>query len=52
MAEQTYKLTSPNGQQVEVSGAARRDELVKNRGYTEGWKTAVKTTRKKTTAKK
>lgn len=48
MAEQTYSLTAPNGTQVEVTGAARRDELVNNRGYTEGKKTtAKKTTRKK-----
>lgn len=46
MAEQTFKLTAPNGTQVEVVGANRRDELVK-RGYTET--TAKKTTRKKTT---
>lgn len=50
MAEQTYKLTAPNGNKIEVTGATRRDELVKNRGYTEGWgtKTVKKTTRKTT----
>lgn len=47
MAEQTYKLTAPDGNKIEVTGATRRDELVKNRGYTEGWGTA-KTTRKTT----
>lgn len=35
MAEQTYKLTAPNGTQVEVRGATRRDTLL-DRGYTEG----------------
>lgn len=35
MAEKTYKLTAPDGTQVEVSGATRRDTLVE-RGYTEG----------------
>lgn len=50
MAEQTYKLTAPNGSKVEVKGAARRDELVNNRGYTET--TTKKTTAKKTTGKK
>jgi hypothetical protein len=35
MAEkQTYKLTAPNGQQVTVVGAGRRDTLLA-RGYTE-----------------
>lgn len=51
MAEQTYKLTAPNGNQVEVSGANRRDELVK-RGYTEGWKSTPKKTTRKSTAKR
>lgn len=51
MAEQTYKLTAPDGNQVEVTGANRRDELVR-RGYTEGWKPAAKKTTRKTTAKK
>jgi hypothetical protein len=35
MAEKTYQLTAPNGTQVEVTGAERRDTLL-GRGYTEG----------------
>jgi hypothetical protein len=35
MAEKTYQLTAPNGTQVEVTGAERRDTLLA-RGYTEG----------------
>lgn len=48
----TYYLTAPNGQQVEVTSEARRDELVNNRGYTENTPTPKKTTAKKTTRKK
>lgn len=42
MAEQTYKLTSPTGNKVEVRGATRRDTLLA-RGYTEGSKSKSST---------
>lgn len=42
----SYKLKAPNGTTVEVATAARRDELVKNRGYVEVTTSAKKTTKK------
>lgn len=38
MAAETYKLKHPNGFEVEVRGAARRDTLL-SRGYTESGST-------------
>lgn len=48
-----YRLVAPNGNEVTVESAVRRDELVNNRGYTlADAPKPKKTTRKKTTRKK
>lgn len=39
MAQETYKLTAPDGTKVEVRGAGRRDILL-DRGYSEGSKSS------------